>query len=87
MNGDIVLNTTLKFGYEIVVCGPVAGCSTVAVPYSKGIVSNVFMPNRNTIDDEGMEKNWALIKNIHGGQLKHVISEAFKTFDQQGMFK
>jgi hypothetical protein len=87
LNGDIVLNTTLKFGYEIVVCGPVSGCSSVTVPYSKGIVSNVFMPNRNTIDKDGMDKNWALIKEIHGAQLKTVISEAFKVFDKQGMFK
>lgn len=87
LNGDIVLNTGLKFGYEIVICGANSGCGSVSTPFTQGIGTNVFMPNRNTIDDDGLDKNYEIIRSIHGDQLRKVVKMAFEKFASQGMFK
>lgn len=87
LNGDIVLNTTLKMGYEITLCGANSGCTTVAVPFDKGIVSNLFMPNRNTIEESGLDKNYELLRSLHGEQLKQIVKLAFDKMDAAGTFK
>lgn len=87
LNGDIVLNTGLKLGYEIVLCGADSGCTTAATSYDKGLMSNLFMPNRNTINDTGLDKNYELLRDLHEAQLKQIVKIAFERFDQQGTFK
>lgn len=87
LNSDIVLNTTLKLGYEITLCGSNSGCTTVAVPFDKGIGSNVFMPIRNSIDDSGRDKNYTLLLDLHGQQLSQIVKLAFDKMDAAGTFK
>jgi hypothetical protein len=87
LNSDIVLNTTLKLGYEITLCGSNSGCTTVTVPFDKGISSNVFMPNRNSIDDSGRDKNYTLLHELHGQQLSQIVKLAFEKMDAAGTFK
>lgn len=87
LNSDIVLNTTLKLGYEITLCGSNSGCTTVTVPFDKGIGSNVFMPIRNSIDDSGRDKNYTLLLELHGQQLGQIVKLAFEKMDAAGTFK
>lgn len=81
LNSDIVLNTTVTFGYEFVLCGVDNGCSTVSVPFEKGITTNLFMPNRNSIDDAGRDKNYTLLSELHNAQLALVIKHAFEKIE------
>lgn len=85
MNGDIVLNTALVMGFDLTICGA-DGCSNVNVPFSKGIRASLFMPNKNTIDDDGLSKNFALLKKLHGEHIKQIVAAAFERFDAQGVF-
>ncbi|AGH94475.1 hypothetical protein [Pseudobdellovibrio exovorus] len=85
LNGDIVLNTTVKIGFKLSICGD-TGCSTAVIPFKNGVTAALFMPNRNTIDDDGLDKNYALIRDLHEAQLDVIIAEAFKRFDQAGVF-
>jgi len=87
LNGDIVLNTTLKLGYEITLCGSDSGCTTVSVPFDKGIGSNLFMPNRNTIEESGRDKNYTFLHTLHGEQLSKIVKLAFEKMDAAGTFK
>lgn len=86
LNDDIVLNTSIKLGYEFVVCAADSGCTTIKTPYEKGISTNLFMPNRNTIDRDGLNKNYEIIKSIHGEQLKIIVEAIFKKLDAMGTF-
>lgn len=85
LNGDIVLNTTIKMGFKLSICGD-TGCSTALIPFKNGVVAQLFMPNRNTIDEDGLGKNYNLVKDLHEAQLDLMIAEAFKRFDQSGVF-
>lgn len=87
LNGDIVLNTAIQMGAEIVLCGAKSGCITAQIPFAKGIQANLFMPNRNTIDQEGLDKNYDIIKSIHGDQIREIVKVAFQKFDTLGTFK
>ena len=87
LNGDVVLNTDLKFGYDIVLCGANSGCVSISTPFEKGITASVFMPNRNTINEEGRDKNYEILKSIHGDQLKKVVKNAFAKLEAYGAFK
>ncbi|KHD89345.1 MAG: hypothetical protein OM95_04255 [Bdellovibrio sp. ArHS] len=87
LNGDIVLNTTIQLGYEMVFCGANSGCVTAQVPFNKGLTSNLFMPNRNTINENGLDKNYELIRSLHGDQLRAIIKATFEKMDSLGTFK
>lgn len=87
LNGDIVLNTDLKFGYELVLCGANSGCVTFSTPFEKGITASMFMPNRNTIDEDGLYKNYDILKSIHGDQIKKIVKTSFEKLDAYGAFK
>lgn len=85
MNKDIVLNTTLIMGFNMTICGADA-CSEVNVPFNKGIRASLFMPNKNTINDDGLSKNHRLVQELHGNHIKQIIQVAFERLDAQGTF-
>ncbi|MBX3016611.1 MAG: hypothetical protein KF767_01880 [Bdellovibrionaceae bacterium] len=87
MNGDIVMNTGVKLGYEIVLCGRDSGCTSLQTPFENGLGTNLFMPNRNTIDREGRDKNYDFLRSLHGDQLALIVKSAFRKMDAQGAFK
>lgn len=85
LNKDIVLNTALIIGYKLVACGS-NGCSTIEIPFKDGVRVGLFMPNRNTINEDGLDKNYALIKKLHKAQLDKIIEESFAKLDQMSFF-
>lgn len=85
LNGDIVLNTALLIGYKLVACGS-NSCSSIEIPYKNGLNTALFMPNRNTIDQDGRDKNYNLIKKLHGEQLNKILEESFKQLDKMNYF-
>lgn len=85
LNDDIVLNSNVKIGFQMVLCDKEA-CSEVNIPFEKGVTTLLPMPNKNTIDDDGLTKNHALINELHGGHLRQIIAEGFKKYDQQNIF-
>lgn len=87
MNGDIVLNTAVKLGYEIVLCGAKSGCTSLSTPFENGLTTNLFMPNRNTIDKSGRDKNYDFLRDVHAEQLGQIVKAAFAKMDAQGAFK
>lgn len=85
LNGDIVLNSNVKIGFQMVLCDKEA-CSEVNIPFAKGVTTFLPMPNKNTIDDDGLRKNQQLIYKLHGDHLRQIIAEGFKKYDQQSIF-
>lgn len=85
LNDDIVLNSNVKIGFKMVLCDKEA-CSEVNIPFANGVTTLLPMPNKNTIDDDGLAKNQKLIKELHGNQLRQIIAEGFKKYDQQNIF-
>lgn len=85
LNDDIVLNSNVNMGFNMLFCSS-KGCSEISIPFTKGVQAFLPMPNKNTIDDDGLKKNQVLIKELHGEQLKQIIAAAFEKLDAQKAF-
>lgn len=85
LNKDIVLNTSLSIGYKMVFCGA-TGCSTSEIPFRTPLVASLFMPNKNTINKDGAQRNYELIKQLHAQQLDQLLKESFIYLDKTGAF-
>lgn len=85
LNKDIVLNSTVTLGYKMVFCG-VDACSTIEIPFKDGLKTSLPMPNRNTINDQGLDKNYDLIKKLHGAQIDKIVEASFQKLDAMGAF-